>query len=106
MLNSKFTPGKWDIMGVTSNPIYYKSNKKTYQIVEGNDFGKKIAQRITSEANARLIASAPELLEACRTSERIIKNLCEQLNIDVGDLNYQNEQIIAKAEGTNIKQKN
>jgi len=64
---TKHTPGKWKIEShspsVWGNKlgemIYIKGQKDQLSIAS-------ITHRIDEEANARLIAAAPELLEACK----------------------------------------
>jgi hypothetical protein len=91
----KHTPGKWE---VTTD----------YQYIITNEVGIEIANtplgQITkqNEANAHLIASAPELLKACKEALRPIeenrqgKMICEGELDEVWDLI---KQAIAKAEG-------
>jgi len=54
----KHTPGPWNI-GLPGGP-----SGRFWSLV--NSEGNVVAMQITSEANARLIAAAPELLEACK----------------------------------------
>jgi hypothetical protein len=61
------------------------------------------AQRLTAEANARLIAAAPELLDACRYFEAVLAGLSKQerdaLPNDVANVSAVTSAAIRKAEG-------
>lgn len=61
----KHTPGEWHVGGPHKCTIYDKYGQRLANSFEG----VMAAQRTDSEcaANARLIAAAPELLEACQT---------------------------------------
>lgn len=64
---SKHTPGPWDYF--TRQDIYGE-NISIIQSVEGY----RIAEEIVEEADARLIATAPELLEACKIALEAVEN--------------------------------
>lgn len=100
------TPGPWHF---TAN-MYGINNKRVYGVEDKNSpFPEGVANcgfGIGSEANARLIAAAPELLQACQEFVEHIKSLgtdtekCRYLsmalNCRAGNLI---EQAIAKATG-------
>lgn len=70
-MSTKHTPGPWEATGLSDKGTYYK--------VRGSNIGEKwkiadcpfnkedvASQKAEAEANARLIAAAPELLVALR----------------------------------------
>ncbi len=60
-MNSKHTPGPWARRGTH---IHYQPNPGGYRFDIAEVF--RDVESETAEANARLIATAPELLEACK----------------------------------------
>ena len=94
---SKHTAGPWIIRDIDEiDPLYlYKTVSDT---MEGSGMGIAIVTNLTggetNEANAALIAAAPELLEACKYA---LDALTAQPNAeDIGM--YQIQAAIAKAE--------
>lgn len=76
---AKHTPGPWIATTVTRGNHY---------IDDAN--GKEIAhiarrEDLSQSANARLIAAAPDLLAALKTSEHRITQLCEMINVLSGN---------------------
>lgn len=67
---SEHTPGPWAVSGVrtreTRQPVLqiYGPDDKVYALVLYSD--RTDAEHIASHADARLIAAAPDLLDACR----------------------------------------
>lgn len=102
-METKYTPGPWLIsdQGKPATFVYALNPhgyNKFWTLVQGG--GNSITERTTDEeleANARLIAAAPELLEACAA----IVAWCDK-NPPAGDALYcinQARAAIAKAEG-------
>lgn len=100
-----FTPGPWSL----SSSIHEEehSNQEYYHIIAKkrmSDIGMiRVAKhkpiRTTDEANARLIAAAPELLEQCKLFEKCLTHL-----INSGDSGADLErdklrEVLAKVEG-------
>ncbi len=95
---SKFTPGPWGFVGFLKYP-----NKKRGHLVHaqaGKDIARVPIESWNEEeqaANARLIASAPELLEACKFAEKTFRKVSTpEEEIDALELL---RMAIAKAEG-------
>ena len=94
---SKHTKGKWEVEicgEALATYIVTKDNENIAQL-SWTVFG---ADREEIDANARLIASAPELLEACK---RFIKNSACQNGCKENDMTCDTQfakQAIAKAE--------
>lgn len=71
---SKHTPGPWEV-DFETYPIMVRSQSETWPLVDelGNEEGRAgvfIANTGDNKANARLIAAAPDLLEAlCKLAE-------------------------------------
>jgi hypothetical protein len=62
---SEFTPGPWEYLDDAFRPVYRIRNLDEPRIVVG---------QATSAANARLIAAAPELLEALYAASHALKS--------------------------------
>lgn len=78
-MKNKHTPAAWKINGLLRNSY------PDYCRIKGNDIGNPICIVIHKannehEANAKLIAAAPELLEALQA----IKEYCKYWNIQLG----------------------
>ena len=85
-----FTPGPW-----------HDSGNPEYEIYKGNNPIASVIPSFTAEdeANARLIAAAPELLEQCKLFEKCLTHL-----INSGDSGADLErdklrEVLAKVEG-------
>jgi len=100
---AQHTQGKWEIKEIEGDcTLILNSNGYCIASLPCLSFGKKIPQEIT-QANARLIASAPELLEACKMVDIILNNKNVTLPKDKRITKQQAmdllSQAIAKAEG-------
>ena len=96
-MTTQHTPGPWTL-GYDGNDgafeigVYYRDHLATFVIASRNQVFHRAEE---SQANARLIAAAPDLLEACR--EFVRKCECGQA---VSSASYQQmKAAIAKAEG-------
>lgn len=71
MSEQKHTPGPWKIIAFVPDERYEiateKSTSSFYRSVATVTFGYSEPAETEQHANARLIAAAPELLEACTT---------------------------------------
>ena len=94
---SKHTPGPWEIQRDSGLHIYITQPSDTPNRVPG--YYAEIRRFTTDseqvEANARLIAAAPDLLEAC---EQLLK-LVDLLSPVEGDTHRKAQRAIAKARG-------
>lgn len=102
---TKHTPGPWTFK------LHDGWNSLTYAIYQdkGKESGYCVAEKKWSsinniqmeelKANARLIAAAPELLEACKDAIEFIKDGYVETFPEVKQLLNKLEQAIAKAEG-------
>lgn len=70
---SKHTKGKWEVSGENKTFVYALNEKGTnsFSLNINNDGKTSIEEQ---QANAKLIAHAPELLEALKYSLRMLKN--------------------------------
>ena len=89
------TPGPWVAMG---KAVYTESDNPTREILWGGH-NTRSASDEEKNANARLIASAPELLEQCKLFEKVLTHL-----INSGDSGADLErdklrEVLAKVEG-------
>ena len=84
MTEQKYTPGPWEAEGVRVVAETMGETNGWYELAETvTDF----TELQTAVANARLIAAAPELLEACEDALACLLNLDSVLrwNIEQGD---------------------
>jgi hypothetical protein len=94
---SKYTPGPWDLVpnGRDSKRLTdcrYGEQRKSIGIVyAGND---------EEEANARLIAAAPEMLEALKRAEWALLDLCQRAGVADYPAVEAIRAAVAKAEGS------
>lgn len=104
----KHTPGKWEVDGTSVYGLQDcswqgKPDKKNRFFLKVYSGGRDTASEEELEANARLIASAPELLEACKEVDLYFKGLIMLGQIspefEKSELYNKIQQAIAKAEG-------
>lgn len=99
MSESKSTPGPWRVVPRDGNRHRHNDimsgNKRVASIGEST-----IGSLRESAANARLIAAAPDLLEACVRLLRFNEELCADMNVSTHypSADYA-RKAIAKAEG-------
>lgn len=91
---TKHTPGPW-IAGSTGRNIWGDDNRVLVATVDIPSPHIKTFEE--QEANARLIASAPDLFEACKHALGLLATYAKE---ETGTLN-ELKQAIAKAEATN-----
>lgn len=100
-----YTPGPWRLGHLLVAPDIELSvhDSEGWSIADCN---ARVRPTEENMANARLIARAPELLEALKRAEQIIRNLVDgfQLHSECSRVNLKNELMniqedIAKAEG-------
>lgn len=103
-MKTQHTPGPWSIEG--RNKVNVKiSDKSGFTCVHAQIwFPKQIKQ---AQANARLVAAAPELLKACKEAVHFIWEIQEQTTPEerqhkVNLAFFMLRDAIAKAEGKNI----
>ncbi len=91
-----FTPGPWSIEDCTpgeSTGLRFAINSKDNVIARTTDGWKE------AQANARLIATAPELLEQCKLFEKLLR-ACVMAGDSGADLERDNLQaILDRVEG-------
>ena len=86
--HATFTPGPWHYSEVIrGRDQYYRQIRADFKIAEVHACHSGVAGtkkgRAEDEANARLIAAAPELLEQCKLFEKVLKA--------IGDMGYRDE---------------
>lgn len=94
---SRHTPGPWYV-GAQNDGLFVidrPPRQSTDDITEGRDVGV-VAARILHIGNARLIASAPDLLAAARAA---LTELREFMPTTAGSTITALETVIARAEG-------
>lgn len=90
------TPGKWNVVG--GEVFSMDNDARICQVFSGGDSQKLLNKAVSSyeaDANARLIAAAPELLEAL---ERMLDE-CIIPNHRISDIEEKSRAAIAKARG-------
>ena len=96
MSKVKHTPGPWETINLN---VYhnYPTRQKVADCFVKKPFG--VYDGGECEANARLIAAAPELLEACKSALALI-----QISTDYKDMSTAKELMaaIARAEGEEV----
>lgn len=93
MSNSKYTPGPW-VFDAGSMSVETCDGGLVALPRSGGDLIKDFTT--TQMANARLIASAPEMLEAL---EKVIRQLPEELTLDGEIFRDELKSLIKKAKG-------
>lgn len=111
MPDAKHTPGPWDIDRNNSHlctiaTIHGCKNNDWVEIWSPNKLGQEGISEEVNEANARLIAAAPELLEACKKAKLALETCDDKYgkdyNTDKVDVATEClETAIAKAGGSN-----
>ena len=92
---SKYTKGKWEVDKQSGGVSYIRCNKDYLATINTAYDGKNNTQKeIESKANANLIASAPEMLEALKT----IAEYCDR-SIYSPKIELYVKALIAKVEG-------
>jgi len=90
MSKFKGTQGKWE---ANETERFYNGSKDTYEVNYGND-GECVCEVVHGFDNAKLIAAAPELLEALQTIKKVLES--PEL-IDAGNLRRVTNNAINKA---------
>ena len=88
----------------TKGPWGYIKRSSSFRVAAGAcQIADTVSASVQSEANALLIAAAPELLAACKAAASVMEDGDNHLNPETGEY-YRDYQIlkeaIAKAEGT------
>lgn len=87
-MKTKHTPGEWMILISEDEPctkIIAETDGGHYVIAESYSIGNE-CDLTQAEANARLIAAAPELLETLRTAYAYLRAGNESLEIKIHNL--------------------
>lgn len=93
-MTTKHTEGKWINSGGYVQALYQDSPKTFFHTIA--NCNQNLVSPAKTEANARLIAAAPELLEAL---EWAVKNLGDDLDPDFQTAKTHCELIVKKAKG-------
>ena len=88
-----FTPGPWHVAGCN----YINSQAGGFSVAQTVDLPGQDENE--AQANARLIASAPELYEQCKLFERVIVELLMQGETGVDYELEKVREVLAKADG-------
>jgi len=95
---SKWTPGEWKVGERIGEGNLTIINKIGFNIAYVNQFAESFKDK-KDLANARLIASAPDLLEACKYALRTFKDSdCAKRGLKGWEACIVIDQAIAKAE--------
>ena len=89
--HATFTPGPWQISCI--------DGVKDSLMVGGGDDGSDIVADIRDEANARLIAAAPEMYEMCKLLEECMENIDGKDGWDASYELAKVREVLAKVDG-------
>jgi len=98
-MNTTHTPGPWIIRHLTGFPLMIATQP------DADGFGEPIADTsrhmlpAQAQANARLIAAAPDLLAACRRISKALRNAPHETQNAYQGIWADIDAAIAKAEG-------
>ena len=91
--HATFTPGPWYAHGTTVS---------TWETQDEIDFhGNEVIAETGFNANARLIAAAPEMYEQCKLFEKVLSELVLMDEADIENRNKLRE-VLAKVEGETV----
>ena len=95
----KFTPGKWEVADASNGELWICANRSdVIASVYGNSGN-------VGNANAHLIAAAPEMYEALSDVQDVLRGICQScdtpdsIRIKLEPLIYRGEAIQKKARG-------
>ena len=71
-METKATPGPWKVSSNLSSHVCGASGQGLIAICDSGDYAQSKGQ---GEANARLIAAAPDLLAACQLGIKLLDNM-------------------------------
>lgn len=91
-----FTPGPWSIHA-GDLPFHFNVSQTFRENKRGNLTAVNVVRNVRKEANARLIAAAPELLEAVKKASRDIRYYIN--TPEIKELVDVLEAVIVEAEG-------
>ena len=95
---TQHTPGPWKFhLGRGASPRFHIQTSAGYQIASTPEVGSYAPESEQRDANARLIAAAPELLEALQTICESFK--CHHEDYDIHEGYQRAKAAIAKAGG-------
>jgi hypothetical protein len=93
--NAKHTPGTWKVMG--GMVVVEGENGRLTDVADCCTGAASVKDPFTIAANARLIAAAPELLEACEAALQVLGDAMPDVLDDYYGIKMQLRAAFAKA---------
>lgn len=94
-MKTSHTQGQWKITGELKNQIRCKDNHVLANVNPLNVYGKEETQ-----ANTKLMAAAPELLEALNGAKSLIERMCIVCDLKEEGFNEYNDSVKAIKKAT------
>ena len=102
-MNNRHTPGPWAVKGKAPGPVVYAEGRREHICVVQHDLDQpyQMAKETyaQAEADARVIAAAPDMLAACEEVAEIIHHRAGTGDPDLHRANEILRAAIAKAKG-------
>ena len=99
--SSAHTPGPWAVFGIKTDAPFIHTVKDGPAGVMVAIVSKEWGTEREKEANAQLIAAAPDLLDACKITDSLLSSMpVEDLDFQTNERLYEIIQVVPRAIGT------
>lgn len=93
-MNSKHTAGPWEV-----SPSSYSTESRYVVDVDGNDVARIKGGELTTDANARLIAAAPEMRDMLADLEQMLDGEEDSVREEHADRIVRLRALLARIDG-------